>query len=268
MLHINLQKNKKIYFASDFHLGSPNFDESLEREKKIVRWLKSIENNAQTIFLIGDIFDFWFEYKSTVPKGFTRLLGKLAELSDNGVQILFFTGNHDLWMKDYFEKEIGVQIFHQATAFNIISENNISTKIYVGHGDGLGPGDNGYKILKKIFISPISIFLFGALHPTLGIWLATKWSGSRKKQALAQVFYGEKEFLYQHSLQLENQMHNDIYIFGHRHLLIDMPVPQNARYINLGEWFSTENSCHFGIFENNLFTINRFENIIGNIFTR
>ncbi|MBP6385711.1 MAG: UDP-2,3-diacylglucosamine diphosphatase [Pseudarcicella sp.] len=265
MLKIKYESNKKIYFASDFHLGSPNFEESLEREKKIVRWLNLIEKDAQAIFLLGDIFDFWFEYQSTVPKGFTRLLGKIASMSDNGIQIIFFTGNHDLWMKNYFVKELGVKIYHQPTELQIINSNNESTNLYLGHGDGLGPGDNGYKLLKKVFLSPISIFLFGFAHPTLGIWLATKWSGSRKKQAVAQDFYNDKEYLFQYALATETQKHHDIYLFGHRHLVINMPISENSKYINLGEWFSDENSCHYGVWSNNNFSIERFESNLGKI---
>ena len=140
---IQLPSGKKIYFASDFHLGVPDHEASLAREKRIIRWLDHVKGDAHSIYLLGDIFDFWFEYKQAIPKGFVRLLGKLAELRDTGMPIYFFTGNHDMWMFDYFPKELGIPIYREP--IELVIENH---KLMIGHGDGLGPGDTSYKILK------------------------------------------------------------------------------------------------------------------------
>ena len=145
MKDITLPEGKKVYFASDNHLGAPTRKDSLPREKKFVAWLDSIKHDAHTIFLMGDLFDFWFEYRTVIPKGFTRTLGKLAELSDMGIQITYFVGNHDLWMNGYFEEEFNIPVYHKPQQFLI---NN--TSFFIGHGDGLGPHDKGFKRMKKV----------------------------------------------------------------------------------------------------------------------
>ena len=155
MVTISTSKNKKIYFASDQHLGAPTYEASLPREKKFVAWLDEVKKDAEAIFLLGDLFDFWFEYKTVVPKGFVRVLGKLAEIRDSGIPIYFFVGNHDLWMRDYFEKELNIPVYHQSKEF-IINDNHF----LIGHGDGLGPGDKGYKGMKKVFTNPVFKWLF------------------------------------------------------------------------------------------------------------
>jgi len=170
-MHIDLPFGKKIYFASDFHLGVPDHETSLIREKRIVSWLDEIKADAHAVFLLGDIFDFWFEYNQAIPKGFIRLQGKLAELRDRGLPIYFFTGNHDMWMFDYFEKEIGIVIFREPIQLTV---NRL--KLLIGHGDGLGQGDATYKLLKKFFDSGICQWLFARIHPNLGISIAKYWS--------------------------------------------------------------------------------------------
>lgn len=164
MIEIQIPAGKKAYFASDFHLGFPNHAESLAREKYIISWLGQVQKDASDVFLLGDLFDFWFEYSQVVPKGFVRFLGKLAEMNDAGIQIHIFVGNHDLWLKAYLKDEIGAIIYHEPTEFSFNLQGK-SVKALLGHGDGLGPGDYGYKLLKQIFINPISIFLFKILHP-------------------------------------------------------------------------------------------------------
>ena len=265
MNSINLQKDKKIYFASDFHLGYPDHQTSLTRERKVVAWLDSIKSDAQVIFLVGDIFDFWFEYKNVVPKGFVRLLGKLAELSDSGIEIIVFAGNHDIWMFDYFTKELGIKVYREFQEYLINSKqlsvisnqslvsNSQLTSFYVVHGDGLGPGDFGYKYLKKVFESKLSQWAFGWIHPHAGMTLATWWSGSRKDEERIKrelQFRGENEWLWSFAKEQEVIKHHDFYIFGHRHLLLDLPVNENSRYINLGQWaYDDENSYHFAVFD-------------------
>jgi UDP-2,3-diacylglucosamine hydrolase len=172
---MELPKNKKIYFASDNHLGLPDEKQSREREKFFVTWLEEIRKDAAAIYLLGDLFDFWFEYKTVVPKGFVRVLGKLAELSDAGIPITFFVGNHDLWMRDYFQKELGVTVHHQPITLTLGT-----SRFFIGHGDGLGPGDKGYKRMKKLFTHPLSQWLFRWLHPDWGVRLGQYLSKKNK----------------------------------------------------------------------------------------
>lgn len=229
-----LQPGKKIYFASDFHLGVPNAQSSLDREKRIVRWLEYIRHDAHSIYLMGDIFDFWFEYKHAIPKGFIRLQGKLAELRDADIPIIFFTGNHDMWLFDYFPKELGIPIYRQP----IVLEYN-QQKLLIGHGDGLGPGDTSYKILKRFFNSKLCQWLFARIHPNVGIAIAHFWSRRSRisNTKREEKFQGEEnEYLLTYCRDVEKKEHHDFYIFGHRHLPLDLKAGENSRYINLGEW--------------------------------
>jgi UDP-2,3-diacylglucosamine hydrolase len=243
-MQLQLPAGKRIYFASDFHLGTPDPVSSLEREKKIVAWLDQIQHDAHSIYLLGDIFDFWFEYRQAIPKGFIRLQGKLAELRDKGLPIYFFTGNHDMWMFDYFEKELGIVIYRKP---QVLQVNN--SKILIGHGDGLGDGDTSYKLLKRFFNSGICQWLFARIHPNLGISIAHFWSRkSRISNAVKEEkFSGEEnEFLLTYCRALEKKNHHDFYIFGHRHLPLDLEVGESSRYINLGEWVHFNTYAEFG----------------------
>ncbi len=224
----------KIYFLSDFHLGAPNAADSLVREKKIVQFLTEIKPVAECIFIVGDLFDFWYEYKKVVPKGYVRILGKLAELTDAGIPIHFFIGNHDMWMKDYFLKELNIPIYFEPTAFTFYNK-----EFLIGHGDGLGPGDVGYKFIKKIFRNPFCQWLFGTLPPSWGIGLADFFSRkSRAKTGTTdEVFLGEeKEWLVTYCKETLQKKHYDYFIFGHRHLPLDIFLTENSKYINLGDW--------------------------------
>jgi UDP-2,3-diacylglucosamine hydrolase len=229
-----MAEKTNIYFASDFHLGAPNEKESLLREKRIVEWLDLIKNDAKEIYLVGDIFDFWFEYKHSIPKGFSRFMGKIAELTDSGIPIHFFTGNHDMWMFDYFEKELGVTI-HRAP----IKKTFNGKYFYIGHGDGLGPGDYGYKFLKKLFANKFCQWLFARFHPNFGIGLANDWSSkSRRHNTDLKTFMGEdKEWLVQYCKEILQQEAIDVFIFGHRHMPIEHKI-NDSIYINLGEWMN------------------------------
>lgn len=232
----------KLYFASDFHLGVPDYKSSREREEKIVRWLDMCSKDAKAIYLVGDIFDFWFEYKRAVPKGYIRLLGKLAELSDAGIELHLFLGNHDMWMFDYLPKEIDCQIHKEPIQ---IEENGV--KMYVGHGDGLGPGDRGYKFLKKVFRNRVCQWLFARLHPNFGIWLAQKSSNtSRNTTKKSDQYKGdENEWLAIYAKQVLEKEHFDYFVFGHRHLKLDIDLGNGSRYYNLGEWMSASNYAEF-----------------------
>ncbi len=251
----------KIYFASDFHLGIDARLSSRERERQILRWLDSIRDEAGEIYLVGDLFDFWFEYKTVVPKGFVRLLGKLAELRDSGIEIHYFTGNHDMWMFRYFEEELGIPTHREP----IIRERNGKT-FFIGHGDGLGPGDHGYKFIKRVFANPFSQWLFERLHPNFGIRLANFWSGSsRKRDRDAGRFLGsEKEWLIAYCNRKLDQLSIDYFIFGHRHLPIDHTLKNGrSRYINLGDWMHYNS---YAVFDGEELQLHFFENEEGRIF--
>lgn len=229
------QSDKKIYFASDFHLGAPNYESSLIREKKIVSWLTSIEKDAAEIFLVGDIFDFWFEYKRAIPRGFVRLQGKIAELTDKGIPIHVFTGNHDMWIFDYLPKELGIQLYREP-----IERTFFGKRYFIGHGDGLGPGDKGYKFIKKVFANKFCQWCFARLHPNFGIWLAEKSSKtSRAKTGNAdEKFHGEEgEWLIHFCKETLQKEHYDYFVFGHRHLPLEIEL-DDSKYFNLGEWIN------------------------------
>ena len=252
---IQLPAGKKLYFASDFHLGAPNFHQSKEREQTIVRWLEAIQPDAHGLFLLGDIFDFWFEYKQVVPKGFLHLQSKLIQLLEKGIFVVFFTGNHDLWMFNYFERELGIPIIRQPISLQI---NDIH--LHIGHGDGLGPGDYTYKFLKKIFTAKIGQTLFSFIHPDIGISLANYWLRNSRKsnEKKDESFQGkEYEWIYQYCQDIEQQRHHDYYVFGHRHLPLEIPLSENSRYYNLGEWISQP---HYGLFNGQTFELRTFRN--------
>lgn len=228
--------NSKIYFVSDCHFGIPDHKSSLVREKKFVAWLEMAKADASEIYILGDLFDFWFEYRTVIPKGYTRLLGKLAELTDSGIKIHVFTGNHDMWMFKYFPEELGIEI----TRKPVVKEIN-GLKMMIGHGDGLGPGDYGYKFIKKIFANKVCQWLFARLHPNFAIGLGLFFS---RRSRLARgntdwIYKGEgRERLIVYAKEKIQKEHFDLFVFGHRHLPIDMKIAENSRYVNLGDWLS------------------------------
>ncbi|SNT02534.1 UDP-2,3-diacylglucosamine hydrolase [Ekhidna lutea] len=248
-----LPSDKRIYFASDFHLGAPNEKESLDRELKIIRWLQHVSKDAAAIFLVGDIFDFWFEYKSTIPKGFIRFQGKLAELRDNGIPIIFFAGNHDMWMRNYFPNQLNIPVYKNPATLTV---NN--TKIFVGHGDGLGPGDKTYKFLKKLFSNRLLQGLFQWIHPNIGVWVAKSWADSSRdfSDQRSDTIDLSKERLFQFCEDIENNSHHDLYIFGHRHHPLELKVSENSTYFNLGEWI---NHCTYLEFDGKKAALKVFE---------
>lgn len=225
-------ERNKIYFASDFHLGIPDYKSSLEREKKIVRWLESIENDAAKIFLVGDLFDFWFEYKYVVPRGHVRLLGKLAQLKDKGIDIQIFTGNHDLWMYGYFEEELQIPVHHKAIQFEFSGK-----RFFVGHGDGIGPGDYGFKFMKRVFKSRLAQILYGSLHPYIAFKVARYFSYNSRRMNEEEKFMGEdKEWQIIFAKEVLQKEHFDYFLFGHRHIVLDIPIGERSTFINLGDW--------------------------------
>lgn len=243
----------KIYFASDIHLGALGYQSSRDREARMVRWLDSIKHDAHELFLVGDVFDFWFEYKTVVPRGYIRFLGKLAELVDSGVKLYLFKGNHDMWMFDYFVKELNATIISD----ELILDRQ-GKKLYLHHGDGLGPGDNKYKVLKKVFRSPVCQWLFERLHPNLGVGIANRWSQhSRLANADGQeqkLF--ENEWLVSFARDVLKTAHYDYFIFGHRHIPMVIELSSSSKYVNLGEWIFSNS---YAVMENGTVQLCYFE---------
>ncbi len=247
-----------IYFASDFHLGIPDRISSLKREKKLIRWLDMVSEDAEAIYLMGDLFDFWYEYKTVVPKGYTRLFSKLAGLNEKGIPVHFFKGNHDFWAFDYLNEEAGVTI-HDDTQEIVLKGKNL----FLAHGDGLGPGDKGYKFLKKVFLSKFNQFLFRWLHPDLGTKMGLYFSrGSRISNMIKQdqnedFFAIDQEKLLVYSREMAVKKPDiDYFVFGHRHVPTHLKVSEKASCIILGDWVT-----HFtyGKFDGETFDLLKFD---------
>lgn len=249
-----MNKPIKIYFASDAHLGFPNAKDSFVREKLFVQWLTEASKDATEIYLLGDIFDFWFEYKRVVPKGYTRLLGKIAELTDNGIPVHFFTGNHDLWVFDYLPNEIGI-IVHRDREIRTIN----GKKFFIAHGDGLGPSDKAFKYLKRIFKNHFAQWLFARIHPNFAVRMAIRWSQHNRYHENPKnlTFLGEdKERLVQYAKRKLQQEHYDFFIFGHRHIPVEIELKNHSKFINLGDWL-----FHFtyAVFDGNDVTLHEYK---------
>jgi len=233
-INLKLAPGKKAYFTSDWHLGWPDREKSLIREKKILRWLESIENEAGALFLLGDIFDFWFDYRHAAPRHFVRVLGKLASMQDNGIKIYYFFGNHDMWHRDYLQKETGMIMVPDAAEIRL---NGL--KIYAAHGDGLGPGDKKFKFIKALFRNKTAQWFYRWLHPDLGIPLASYFSRLSRKNTPPEItrFMGpEKEHLILHSRDILKNENFDYFVYGHRHHVVEYPLTNKAVYVNIGDW--------------------------------
>ncbi|WP_430818113.1 UDP-2,3-diacylglucosamine diphosphatase [Carboxylicivirga caseinilyticus] len=239
--------SKKIYFASDVHLGAPGIKNHREHEIRFVNWLDSIKRDAAEIYLMGDIFDFWFEYKKAVPRGFTRFLGKLSEITDSGIPVHFFTGNHDIWVFDYLSSECGVVVHREP----VIKQLEGKT-FFLAHGDGLGNYDRHYNFLKSVFTNRFAQWLFSWIHPNLGIGLADFWSGkSRDKN---NKIYGshylgdDKEWSVLYAKDVLKKQAIDYFIFGHRHVARKVSVGPESELIFLGDWIQ---HFSYAVIENN-----------------
>lgn len=244
----------KTYFVSDLHLGIPDFEQSLEREKKFCRWLDAVKNDAKAIYIVGDIFDFWFEYRTVVPRGYVRLLGKLAELRDAGISIYVFQGNHDFWMFGYFEKNFGIPVYDNPKEIEISGK-----KFFVAHGDGLGNGDHGYKFIKKVFRNRFFQWCFSLIHPSIGMGIADFFSKKSRieNEKKDKVDLGEKEILYQWAK--EQAMKNnsiDYFVLGHRHIPKMVSLNGKVSYINLGDWM---NHFSYAVFDGEKMELKFFE---------
>ncbi|HSV75857.1 MAG TPA: UDP-2,3-diacylglucosamine diphosphatase [Bacteroidales bacterium] len=231
---MELQSGRKIFFVSDSHLGIPGYSESLAREKKLVKWLDTIKSEAGVIYLLGDIFEFWFEYRTVVPRGFVRLLGKLTEITDSGIPVYFFTGNHDIWTFGYLEQEIGLKILRDPVEITCRGKSFL-----IGHGDGLGPGDASYKLAKRAYNNRFLQKIFSYLHPGLGSVLVTFFS-KKDRYSNHAGYLNNPNIKDEKLVAFCNQMlltkHFDFFVFGHRHLPYDYSLNGSSRYINTGEW--------------------------------
>lgn len=225
----------KIYFISDLHLGLYPADKSAVRERILVNWLDSIKDNISELYLLGDIFDFWHEYKHVVPRGFTRFLGKIAELADRGVRLHYFTGNHDIWVYNYLPAEIGLTIYRHPVIREIKGK-----KFYIGHGDGIGPSEKGYKLMKWGFTNKFLQWIFARIHPNASMAFGKRWSKSSRyaKGIVADPYRGDTEEIQViYARKILQQEHFDYFVFGHRHIPFDVHLGA-SRVINLGDWIS------------------------------
>ena len=241
----------KVYFASDMHLGYPDLKQGEWRERLFVRWLDAISADAEELYLVGDVFDFWFEYHNVVPKGFVRTLGKLAQMVENGIKIHFFAGNHDTWTFGYLRDELGLIVHDDAFETEIMGK-----KFYISHGDGVGPGDFSYKFIKWLFHNRVVRFMFtNLLHPDLGVWFGHKWSNSsRGKKGIEPLGYlgDDKEKIVLHSNELLKTHKYDYMVYGHRHLVVDKQIAENTRMVVLGDWLT---NFSYAVFDGHDFKI-------------
>jgi len=235
---IAVQEKGNIYFASDFHLGLPAGTPPLEREKRVVAWLEMAAQDAKEIYLLGDIFDFWWEYNLVVPRGFTRFLGTVSSITDSGTPIHFFTGNHDMWAGSYLAEECGLIIHHKP--ITTVLDGRI---FHMAHGEGLGTKDFGYKVLLAIFRNKALQKMYSAIHPAIGVGIGHRWSlSSRLGKGITREFMGEqKEDLIRYSKSILEREKIDYFIFGHRHLAMSYKLSEGPEVIFLGDWIRSGN---------------------------
>ena len=227
---------KNVYFISDAHLGCLALKHRRQQERRLVRFLDEIKDKAGAIYMLGDMFDFWFEYQTVVPKGFTRFLGKISELTDMGIEVHYFTGNHDIWCLDYLEKECGMILHHNALTIEIGDQT-----FYLAHGDGLGDGDWKFKFIRSIFHNKLCQWAFRWLHPAFGIPFGLNWAKhSRMKHDEEPPYLGEdKEPLIIFAKKyLKEHPEVDYFIFGHRHIELDLALSHQTRILVLGDWIT------------------------------
>jgi len=258
---LNQKDHKKVYFFSDCHLGIPNAQSSREREKILVKWLDSIKPDVHELYILGDLFDFWFEYKTTIPKGFVRLLGKLAEFTDNGIPVYFFRGNHDIWAFDYFNEEIGIQMHRKPQIKTILGK-----RFYLAHGDGLGKGDKGYKFIKWVFERKINQWLFKWLHPdwglAMGLFFSRRSRYANQVREHKELEQPEKRSIEESRLPvfakevLASGEKVDFFVMGHWHIVRDLALTKDSRFIFLGDWISR---FSYGVFDGEHFEMKQFD---------
>jgi len=241
-LEINRISDKKVIFLSDIHLGMYPYEKSRQREKKVVQFLEEKAPETSAFVFLGDVFDFWYEYKKVAPRGFVRFLGTLARLADSGIDIYFFVGNHDVWLFDYLPKEIGLKLFRDPAMRCQIG----SKKFVIGHGD-FGDEDPGYKFLRYFFHNKILQWAFSRIHPNLAFSLGHAWSKrSRLAKGISVDFLGEeKEFQFRFAKKVLEKEAVDYFIFGHRHLALDHALTADSHVVILGEWIESMTYAEF-----------------------
>jgi UDP-2,3-diacylglucosamine hydrolase len=250
-----LKEKGKIYFVSDVHLGAPAFKNNHQREMRFARWLDSIDDDVEELYLMGDIFDFWWEYKKVVPRGFTRIFGRIANLTDRGIPVYFFPGNHDLWVFDYLPTELGVLVHRE----QIIKEIG-GKKFFLAHGDGLDAEDVGYNRLKKIFTNKTLQWWFSRLHPNFALYIAHKWSGSSRTSKLnrEEEFNVNNDGIYNFANSYLKQESIDYFIFGHRHQMVNLPLSDNSQFVLLGDWIT---NFSYGVFDGEKLELKKYNDI-------
>lgn len=250
-----MKEKGKIYFVSDVHLGAPAFQNNHQREMLFARWLDSINDDVEELYLMGDIFDFWWEYKKVVPRGFTRILGRIANLTDRGIPVYFFPGNHDLWVFDYLPSELGVKV-HREEVIKEIS----GKKFFLAHGDGLDAEDVGYNRLKKIFTNKTLQWWFSRLHPNFALYIAHKWSGSSRTSKLnrEEQFNVNNDGIYNFAHSYLKQESIDYFIFGHRHQMVNMSLSDNSQFVLLGDWIT---NFSYGVFDGEKLELKKYNDI-------
>jgi UDP-2,3-diacylglucosamine hydrolase len=248
-----LSEKGKIYFVSDVHLGAPALKDNREREMLFAQWLDDIKTDVAELYLMGDIFDFWFEYKKVVPRGFTRILGRIADIADRGIPVHFFVGNHDLWLKEYLTEELGVIIHYREMVKEIRGK-----KFFLAHGDGLDANDKGYLFLKKLFTNKTMQWFFSRLHPNFAFYIAHKWSASSRlsKDDYQKDFMVYQDGMYKFAAKFLETNPVDYFVMGHRHRLINERMEGNARFILLGEWIG---SFSYGVFDGEIFELKKYK---------
>lgn len=242
-----------IYFVSDVHLGAPALKNNRERELLFTRWLDEIKDDVSELYLMGDIFDFWYEYKKVAPRGFTRVLGRIAEIADRGIPVHFFTGNHDVWVFDYLAEETGVTVHH-----NEIIQEIKGKKFFLAHGDGLDKDDKGYLFLKKVFTNKPMQWLFSRLHPNFAFWLAHKWSASSRlsKSDNEPDFMVNQDGMYKFAADFLKTTPIDYFVMGHRHQLAMEKINEKSTFVLLGEWIGTYS---YGVFDGEKFELKKYK---------
>jgi len=248
-----LKEKIKIYFASDAHLGMDAEEESIIREKLLVRWLEEIRKDATEIYLLGDMFDYWFEFRKVVPRGFTRFLGKIAEITDQGIPVYYFIGNHDVWIFDYLPEETGIKVYHGP-----LIKSYAGKKFFIAHGDGLGPNEKSHRFLMKMTRSKVLQWFFARLHPNFSISLAQRISrGTRHAKGLTLKFLGpEKEDLIQFAKEKLKTEYFDYFIFGHRHIPLEYSLNENSKLILVGDWIV---NFTYAVFDGEKLSLKRYQ---------
>lgn len=247
-----MEGKKNIYFASDTHFGAKYFKDPLEKERCFVRWLDSIKADCRKLYLLGDMIDFWYEFKTVVPKGYSRFFGKIAEFSDSGIEVHWFIGNHDIWIFDYIAKETGAIIHRQPL---IVEEQG--KKFFLAHGDGLGDDSLAFRLMRAMFHNKVLQKMFTWVHPRWTVAFGLNWSKHSRTSTENQEYLGEeKEHLVKYAKHYLQSQYVDYFVFGHRHILLDLMLPQRSRVLIIGDWICYNS---YAVFDGSEIWLDQFE---------